>query len=408
MLLNSLELRLVGYKISRLHPIEGFGVVDGVSNTPSNPQKCISLIQNKLQRTLLDYLSCFIQIDSESQFKDLVLWLDDYFSTETVYFVDKPFSDGHHTFWHTAESVNGLKYRFSLPGEQGYPAKGLLFLTFSGRPLAELMEKEKIFLMSYLDQTYSPRWNRADVSNDMDHDYGLELISRMRDAIQRRDYKGFRKSRSIKSDDGDTLYCGKRGSDKLTRIYDKKAESNGEIDAFRHELELKHDYSQSFVENSIFILKGTGSYKKVIEYWRSLLVGQISFIDKSYDPSGKNIGRCPQFWWWAQYVYYVGSAPIKMSVPRKKTSFPEKIAWMLRSWSTSIAQFEQVYGYERLISLVDEMKRIGNEKMTAFHRAEIRIQISQNNDQNREFYSFADSSFLSRNLNKAYKCLSLA
>ena len=407
MLLNSLELRLVGYKFKRLRPVDGFDVVDGVSNTPSNPHKCIKPIRNTIQRTILDYLSCFIQIDSESHLKDLVLWLDDYFSTETVYSMNKPFSDGHNTFWHTAESVNGIKYRFSMPGEEGYPTKGLLFLTFSGRPLSELMSEEKIFLMSYLDSSFSPRWNRADVANDMNHDYGLQLISRMRDAIQRNDYKGFRKSRSIKSDDGDTLYCGKRGSDKSTRIYDKKAESNGEIDSFRHELELKHDYSQNFVESSILILKSTGSYKKVVEYWRSLLVGQISFVDKTYDPSGKNISRCPQLWWWVQYIHYVGSAPIKMSVPRKKTSFPEKVAWMLRSWSTSVAQFEQVYGYERLMFLIDELKRIGNEKMTAFHRAEIRIQISQNNDENREFYSFTDSSFLSPSLNEAYRRLSL-
>ena len=306
MLLNSSELRLVGCRFSRLSPVDGFGVVDGVSNTPSNPQKCIPVIQNKIQRTLLDYSSCFIEIESEEHLKKLVSWLDEFFSTETVYSIDKPFSDGHNTFWHTATSVNGIQYRFSFPGEKGYPVKGLLFLTFSGCPLSELVEHEKIAMLAHLHAAYSPRWNRIDLANDMEHSYGFGLISKMREAIERKDFKGFRKAKSIKGDDGDTLYCGKRDSDKSTRIYDKKAESKGEIDAFRHELETRRSYAQSIVESTVMILKATGSYQRVVEYWRSLIVGQISFVDRTYDPSGKNISRCPQLWWWTQYLFFVG------------------------------------------------------------------------------------------------------
>lgn len=45
---------------------------------------------------------------------------------------------------------------------------------------------------------------------------------------------------SVNDAQGDTFYLGKRGGNKMLRIYDKNYESNGQVDCIRYEFEFRH------------------------------------------------------------------------------------------------------------------------------------------------------------------------
>lgn len=77
---------------------------------------------------------------------------------------------------------------------------------------------------------------------------------------------------------GGTFYLGKRGRDRMIRIYDKAYESDGKIDSIRYEFELKKEWSR-VVQNHILNDK---------QFCFADLLDSMFTVKEEYDLSGNN------------------------------------------------------------------------------------------------------------------------
>ena len=326
-------------------------------------------------RSLIDWLGVYIPISLEKDFFGFLDWIADYFGTEFVHYLDNPRHDGYRTYWHTAESESGIKVAYSLPGEKGFVSQGLCHMTFSGSTLKSLSFSELIWLIVELKRTRNSKFNRIDVSCDLELRYGRRVMELMRQSLDKKDFTGFRKYKDVRGSDENKLAFGGRRSDRFTRIYDKALESNGENPVVRFEAELKHDYAEIFVFELIEIVSNSGN---CLTHLKNVVFGAFDFVDRSKDKSNKNVDRCPRLDWWQTFIDSVNAAPVKISVPRRKSSFIRKMKWIERQVSTTFAQISEVMGEDFLLGFIQRMSESGRDRMTAMHRAQNRVQIQQN------------------------------
>ena len=137
---------------------------------------------------------------------------------------------------------------------------------------------------------------------------------------------------------GYTFYAGSPKSGKMLRFYDKSAESGGEIDCYRWEMEFTNSYAEvagetllkslekafeaESIENAIIVIENT---------MKSLISGSISFheipIGKSTNELERNWAkRCPLTWWWKEII--AGLKPAKLTLNKRKPSLSGTISWL--------------------------------------------------------------------------------
>ena len=161
---------------------------------------------------------------------------------------------------------------------------------------------------------------------------------------------------------GETFGLGKRGSRQYLRVYDKAAESGGEIDAMRWELQFRDEAAASALERLVH-----EDWGKV---FMSRLVTFVDFKDRSVDGRPD---RCPRLPW---FVGLVGSAEkakpyeiVKPAISAAKT-----LEWIRRQGGPSLAAVLEAAGgdLELLISVAKEGKTRwrGRHRVIAAERLE--------------------------------------
>jgi DNA relaxase NicK len=121
----------------------------------------------------------------------------------------------------------------------------------------------------------------------------------------------------------------------MVRAYDKFAQSNGEIDSIRWEVEYKGETADAVFRSILLFPEGAAEYQHSIV---NMAVSAVSFIEKK----DKNLSRNTLIKWWSDWLEYLASCPVKVRVLRAKTSIQKKKNWIRVAVSKSIAMLQDV------------------------------------------------------------------
>lgn len=144
-------------------------------------------------------------------------------------------------------------------------------------------------------------------------------------ALKGRDYHSWNIGSSEPTNE-DTCYIGRPTSRKQLRVYDKGAESKGEIDAVRFELVLKQEAAESFIHQLLA---------------RPDLAGQIiaghlqAFVDFRELSEDHHTERRPVMAWWAELLGAVVKA--ETYVLKVARTIEDKLAWLEKGVSATLA-----------------------------------------------------------------------
>jgi hypothetical protein len=153
---------------------------------------------------------------------------------------------------------------------------------------------------------------------------------------------------------GETFALGKRGSLQYLRVYDKAAESGGEIDSIRWELEFRDEAAESAL---VMLL-----YREWGEVFATRLVSFVDFRDRSADARPD---RCPRLPWLEQVV---GAAekvkPYELITP--VASAERSLSWLRHQVAAVLAAVNAAAGGD--LGLLESLLEEGRNRWKASHR----------------------------------------
>lgn len=292
----------------------------------------------------------------------------------------KSFSQGDKakTYSNTIDSPIGLKGAYtSYKTENGIDSHYDLTISLSGQYFSSLstIEQWEVYRDLYYD--YSASCSRVDTSID-DYSFKLIPLDEMIEAYRRGDYFDFR-SYHHETDESDpnnpvtTHYFGAEGSKKLARIYNHQNESR------RLETQFRGKYARVAFE-AIATLKRQGEtdneWSKIIQKTiGGIAVGTVDFQDKSKLKNQKKAGKSKtkRFSWWQDFIDQVGAVHL-IKVTKQKpdlTMCQNKLNWLEKMASKTLAKVFHLIGHERFISYVYGLVRLGESRFTPQDRKEI-------------------------------------
>ncbi len=247
------------------------------------------------------------------------------------------------------DSPLGFRCWYNLPGENDDGA-GHLLVSFTGTVLGRLTVCQIRELGRRLIE-FGFKATRFDPAID---DYSKRVtFEQVRDAIEAANYARFRKAEITKNygdaRGGWTIYCGSRGSDRFLRIYNKFAESKGQIDAIRWEAQFRDKLADCYFREWIAAPDEVSA-----QLLASFVIGTVEFVDRGQE---KNVNRMPELDWWREFKDAVG-ASIRYSVEQLKTNLKQAKDWVNHQVAKTLAIVRQVVGGKRFASwLVREINQ---------------------------------------------------
>jgi DNA relaxase NicK len=249
------------------------------------------------------------------------------------------------------KSPLGFRLWFNLPGENG-DKLGHILVSLSGSVLGRL-SVEQIRELSRRLLELGFKATRFDVAMD---DYDKRVgFSEIVDALRCGNFARFKTFDIVcnggKRDfNGWTIYCGSNQSDRRLRIYDKQAESKGEIDAIRWEIQCKGKVADvtwySWLECPL---------ECSAQYLGGLVIGQVEFIERK--EGERNVPRMKALPWWKELKDAVAFS-IRHSVQSLKPNLKKAKEWIRAQVSKTLAIIQEVCGEGRweswLMRVVDE------------------------------------------------------
>lgn len=246
------------------------------------------------------------------------------------------------------DSPLGFRCWYNLPGENNDGA-GHLLVSFPGAVLGRLTVCQQRELGRRL-LALNFKATRFDPAID---DYSKRVtFEQIRDAIEAGNYARFRKAQITKNYGdtygGWTIYCGSRASDRFLRIYNKFAESKGQIDSIRWEGELRDKLADRYFREWIEAPDEVSA-----QLLASFVIGLVEFVDRAQE---KNVNRMVELPWWQEFKDAVG-ASIRYSVEQLKTNLKQAKDWVSHQVVKTLAIVRQVVGGKRFSSwLVREIR----------------------------------------------------
>lgn len=248
---------------------------------------------------------------------------------------------------HRGHSIKGMKFWFDSPSEKSPHAH--LLISLSGQVLAAMSAADIWGLCRFLIDVHKVKFTRVDVALD---DYAKSIrYEDIRDAAIAGNYAYVKQiePRMTYERDGNlnrkfTINIGSPQSDKYGRFYNKGRESDGVIDSYRLEMEIKDEVAHALV------VEWLGIPEECFEelspsFLAGKVVGLVDFVyrQKIGFAKQKNITRMKRYWWWESFLKRVGCM-LRHSVPRPDTSFEKKKKWVERSVFPSMAVIRKVMG----------------------------------------------------------------
>jgi hypothetical protein len=150
-----------------------------------------------------------------------------------------------------------------------------------------------------------------------------------------------------------TMYFGAPTSRQMVRVYDKGAESGGEIDAIRLEIQLRDEAAQTVVKQL-----WRGNWGKV---WAERLVQMVDFRDRS---ASALVNRCPRMEW---FKGIVGDAEKATAYEARPVTSAEKADnWLHRQVAPTYAAIVTRHGGD--LAYIEELLRDGKARWKTKHR----------------------------------------
>ncbi|HEY9845095.1 MAG TPA: replication initiation factor domain-containing protein, partial [Candidatus Caenarcaniphilales bacterium] len=207
------------------------------------------------------------------------------------------------------------------------------------------------------------RWNfkatRFDVAID-DFDKSLSFDT-LQETIKSGDYSRFKSWRVMQSSEnnrsGWTVYCGSHQSDKVTRIYDKEAESKGKIKSIRFETQLRNEIAnQAFREFAGIV--GDQFEELGPTFLGSIVTGAIDFVRRE---SGDRLERRERLPWWQGLVDRFGQ--IRFAIVRPIQTAERKLDWVSRQVAPTLAVLHLGLGSSDFNSLMRNWIYSGRDRL---------------------------------------------
>ena len=174
------------------------------------------------------------------------------------------------------------------------------------------------------------RASRIDIAVD-DYSEALQLCD-LCEAVDAGDIWGFRTARLIKGlgcSRGWTLYCGSRQAEAMVRIYDKRVESKGRIEAVRFEQEYKGSKAESLLAEALKQATAEEMLEYILGAWR----GNVDFASKG---NIKNRCRAARPGWWQEFLDRVKGSTCVMPAIRVAPTVVRAAGWIQRQVSKSL------------------------------------------------------------------------
>jgi len=210
--------------------------------------------------------------------------------------------------------------------------------------------------MQSVRETESLRCSRIDIRCD---DYGDRIrYTDVLAALEAGNFSGFISATCIRNfgSDGWTFNLGSRESEHYMRIYNKEAESNGDMKCRRVESEFKGDKA-AYIFDAIAAYDSCGA--GLLGSW---LLGKFDFVVKAE----KNLDRCKRLEWYQQFVDELATIPQVAIVERVKSSVERKMLWIRKQVSKSLALIRRATGEAGYDDYIEEVLLYGRSKMRRF------------------------------------------
>lgn len=151
-------------------------------------------------------------------------------------------------------------------------------------------------------------------------------------------YRGLQLSGNRGENDGVTIYFGHPSSHKRLRIYDKFAESKGQVEGIRWEGQFR----KAVASEILFTLleKFDDSLTAATDYFKCVVTGLIDFRDRTGDDP--NRARCPVLPWFREFCDALKACPIKISIALKPPLVQRSIDWLTKSVAQSLSVVKKV------------------------------------------------------------------
>jgi len=219
--------------------------------------------------------------------------------------------------------------------------KGRATLDVPGSACDELTPADLTLFMNFFE-AIGANCSRIDVFWD---DYRRIINPRdLQPVIEGGDYSGFRKANFSRTFRGKELDYdiatfggrGGKGGGKYLRVYDKHLESKGEKDCVRWECEFSHEKADKVFKK---LSAAGGNLEAFTTICGGIIAGCVTFVKRTGD---KNVKRLERYEWWLEILAILGSE-IAIRVERKRETVTEKMEWIRRSVSPSLACLQTVF-----------------------------------------------------------------
>lgn len=273
----------------------------------------------------------------------------------------------------TYESDDEIVWEKVAPvGHEG--AMGTGYLSIPASALAFLKSQHHVFLfLRSLRKLADCHCTRFDLAID-DYDKSVSY-HQVFNAITRGHYARVkRKPHAIWNFGGGfTVSLGSRSSDKYVRFYDKAAETDGEIDAYRWEIEYHGELADYIFQFYCSMPEDPSEFSAYAPQLSGILSRAIEFVDKS---KGDRLSRWPRLSWWKDFCSRLGEA-IHFRVCRPKPSLERKIRWIDRQVIKSLAMIIDGLGIDHDSDWILGRLREARERYKAEDLAMIRVSLKQ-------------------------------
>ena len=259
-----------------------------------------------------------------------------------------------------ARSLYGMRFAWTKPNEAGCVS---LWFSIPASSIVRVAMQPLVDWLYCANAAYSFSMTRLDFALD---DFSKSLLPEDFDAAHNDgNIVGNPNYKKIDSYDergrGFTRYIGSRESERILRLYDKSIQSNGLINSHRLEVEFKGDKAKLYFAGLLECL----DLQAVTTYILESIVGSVDFRDKSVDTC---VTRCPRLGWWQKFIDFVSaSGGLRLSAPRKVSSFSDTMNWMSRSVSSSLACLHQVFGHTDFLDRINRLVVHGKGKLSTKH-----------------------------------------
>ncbi len=281
---------------------------------------------------------------------------------------------------------SGVKLLYHSTEEGGELTFGRIALEIPGSALDQLDLWQTLMFMTALNER-NFQCSRMDVYFD-DHQRTVTPMalwtmvyeeSLFEGAPLRHDIMGFRAVKKITESDRtgrkhDELCLGRRGKcgvGKYLRIYDKRLESKGEIDAVRWELELSDHYARGAFGLIVASMSAGGSTADWKPEWTTRVLGGLIAwaVDfKQRVPGEKNLSRLARYPFWQAILNRLGSA--KLCAKRVVKRVEKAVEWVTKGVAGTLQMMRLALGDEKAIPLVCDLA-FREDKLRPAHRRAI-------------------------------------